>query len=99
MQHPQGQTAAARVDALEIGTGALALHAARSGAALTAVDVSWPAVVTAQRAYRVPEVTEPATCGTPGIATRSPGLAAVRTRSDLLDHAHERVEESPESLE
>ncbi|MBT2442101.1 methyltransferase [Streptomyces sp. ISL-36] len=35
---------------LEIGTGtgALALHAARSGAAVMAVDVSWPAVVTAR---------------------------------------------------
>ncbi|MCM1949119.1 methyltransferase [Streptomyces sp. G2] len=38
-------------DVLEIGTGtgALALHAARRGAAtVTAVDVSWPAVVTAR---------------------------------------------------
>ncbi|THA74154.1 methyltransferase domain-containing protein [Streptomyces sp. A0592] len=39
-----------RSNVLEIGTGtgALALHAARSGAAVTAVDVSWPAVVTAR---------------------------------------------------
>ncbi|MCB5164985.1 methyltransferase [Streptomyces bambusae] len=37
-------------DVLEIGTGtgALALEAARTGAAVTAVDVSWPAVVTAR---------------------------------------------------
>ncbi|MFE1270124.1 HemK2/MTQ2 family protein methyltransferase [Streptomyces sp. NPDC058757] len=37
-------------DVLEIGTGtgALALHAARRGAAVTAVDVSWPAVATAR---------------------------------------------------
>ncbi|MGW5851029.1 HemK2/MTQ2 family protein methyltransferase [Streptomyces sp. NPDC055254] len=37
-------------DALEIGTGtgALALHAAGRGARVTAVDVSWPAVVTAR---------------------------------------------------
>ncbi|MCB5180726.1 HemK2/MTQ2 family protein methyltransferase [Streptomyces antimicrobicus] len=35
---------------LEIGTGtgAVALHAARSGAAVTAVDVSWPAVASAR---------------------------------------------------
>ncbi|MFF9149087.1 HemK2/MTQ2 family protein methyltransferase [Streptomyces sp. NPDC014861] len=45
---------------LEIGTGtgALALHAARRGAAaVTAVDVSWPAVVTARmnaRLHRLP---------------------------------------------
>ncbi|WP_405942748.1 HemK2/MTQ2 family protein methyltransferase [Streptomyces sp. NBC_00207] len=39
-----------RTDALEIGTGtgALALHAAARGARVTAVDVSWPAVVTAR---------------------------------------------------
>ncbi|MEU9237599.1 HemK2/MTQ2 family protein methyltransferase [Streptomyces subrutilus] len=39
-----------RTDALEIGTGtgALALHAAGRGARVTAVDVSWPAVVTAR---------------------------------------------------
>ncbi|WP_395358387.1 HemK2/MTQ2 family protein methyltransferase [Streptomyces sp. YH02] len=39
-----------RTDVLEIGTGtgALALHAARRGAAVTAVDVSWPAVATAR---------------------------------------------------
>ncbi|WP_327418742.1 HemK2/MTQ2 family protein methyltransferase [Streptomyces sp. NBC_01233] len=39
-----------RSDALEIGTGtgALALHAAARGARVTAVDVSWPAVVTAR---------------------------------------------------
>ncbi|MFF7300537.1 HemK2/MTQ2 family protein methyltransferase [Streptomyces sp. NPDC008265] len=39
-----------RSNVLEIGTGtgALALHAARSGAVVTAVDVSWPAVVTAR---------------------------------------------------
>lgn len=39
-----------RTNVLEIGTGtgALALHAARRGAAVTAVDVSWPAVVTAR---------------------------------------------------
>ncbi|MEV0453284.1 HemK2/MTQ2 family protein methyltransferase [Streptomyces sp. NPDC050600] len=39
-----------RTHVLEIGTGtgALALHAARRGAAVTAVDVSWPAVVTAR---------------------------------------------------
>ncbi|MFD9304006.1 HemK2/MTQ2 family protein methyltransferase [Streptomyces sp. NPDC060048] len=39
-----------RTEVLEIGTGtgALALHAARRGAAVTAVDVSWPAVVTAR---------------------------------------------------
>ncbi|MEU6944731.1 HemK2/MTQ2 family protein methyltransferase [Streptomyces sp. NPDC046316] len=37
-------------DVLEIGTGtgALALHAARRRARVTAVDVSWPAVVTAR---------------------------------------------------
>ncbi len=37
-------------DVLEIGTGtgALALHAAGRGARVTAVDVSWPAVVTAR---------------------------------------------------
>ncbi|MFF9345010.1 MULTISPECIES: HemK2/MTQ2 family protein methyltransferase [unclassified Streptomyces] len=37
-------------DVLEIGTGtgALALRAARRGAAVTAVDVSWPAVATAR---------------------------------------------------
>ncbi|MGW7436937.1 HemK2/MTQ2 family protein methyltransferase [Streptomyces sp. NPDC054849] len=37
-------------EVLEIGTGtgALALHAARRGAGVTAVDVSWPAVVTAR---------------------------------------------------
>ncbi|MBT2546727.1 methyltransferase [Streptomyces sp. ISL-44] len=39
-----------RTDVLEIGTGtgALALHAAGRGARVTAVDVSWPAVVTAR---------------------------------------------------
>ncbi|MFE5796192.1 HemK2/MTQ2 family protein methyltransferase [Streptomyces sp. NPDC056503] len=39
-----------RTDVLEIGTGtgALALHAARRGARVTAVDVSWPAVATAR---------------------------------------------------
>lgn len=39
-----------RTDALEIGTGtgALALHAAGRRARVTAVDVSWPAVVTAR---------------------------------------------------
>ncbi|MFJ4776109.1 HemK2/MTQ2 family protein methyltransferase [Streptomyces sp. NPDC088762] len=39
-----------RTDALEIGTGtgALALHAASRGARVTAVDVSWRAVVTAR---------------------------------------------------
>ncbi|MFD9407099.1 HemK2/MTQ2 family protein methyltransferase [Streptomyces sp. NPDC059989] len=39
-----------RTDALEIGTGtgALALRAAGRGARVTAVDVSWPAVVTAR---------------------------------------------------
>ncbi|MGW5852155.1 HemK2/MTQ2 family protein methyltransferase [Streptomyces sp. NPDC055254] len=39
-----------RTDVLEIGTGtgALALHAARRGAAVTAVDVSWSAVATAR---------------------------------------------------
>ncbi|WP_329274212.1 HemK2/MTQ2 family protein methyltransferase [Streptomyces sp. NBC_00691] len=39
-----------RTSVLEIGTGtgALALHAARRGAAVTAVDVSWPAVATAR---------------------------------------------------
>ncbi|MFF9063921.1 HemK2/MTQ2 family protein methyltransferase [Streptomyces sp. NPDC014891] len=39
-----------RTDVLEIGTGtgALALNAARTGAAVTAVDVSWPAVATAR---------------------------------------------------
>lgn len=39
-----------RTDALEIGTGtgALALHAAGRGARVTAVDVSWPAVITAR---------------------------------------------------
>ncbi len=39
-----------RTDVLEIGTGtgALALHAAGRGAAVTAVDVSWPAVATAR---------------------------------------------------
>ncbi|MFD0265336.1 HemK2/MTQ2 family protein methyltransferase [Streptomyces sp. NPDC127106] len=39
-----------RTSVLEIGTGtgALALHAARRGAAVTAVDVSWPAVVSAR---------------------------------------------------
>lgn len=39
-----------RTDALEIGTGtgALALHAAGRGARVTAVDVSWRAVVTAR---------------------------------------------------
>lgn len=39
-----------RTDALEIGTGtgALALRAADRGARVTAVDVSWPAVVTAR---------------------------------------------------
>ncbi|MDX3540479.1 methyltransferase [Streptomyces sp. MB09-01] len=39
-----------RTDALEIGTGtgALALHAAARGARVTAVDVSWPAVITAR---------------------------------------------------
>ncbi|MFE9928414.1 HemK2/MTQ2 family protein methyltransferase [Streptomyces sp. NPDC005533] len=39
-----------RTDALEIGTGtgALALHAAGRGARVTAVDVSWPAVLTAR---------------------------------------------------
>ncbi|MFD3701084.1 HemK2/MTQ2 family protein methyltransferase [Streptomyces sp. NPDC058646] len=39
-----------RPDVLEIGTGtgALALHAASRGARVTAVDVSWPAVVTAR---------------------------------------------------
>lgn len=38
------------MDVLEIGTGtgALALHAARTGARVTAVDVSWRAVVTAR---------------------------------------------------
>ncbi|MGW0399843.1 HemK2/MTQ2 family protein methyltransferase [Streptomyces sp. NPDC003002] len=38
------------VDVLEIGTGtgALALHAALTGARVTAVDVSWPAVVSAR---------------------------------------------------
>ncbi|MEV6400395.1 HemK2/MTQ2 family protein methyltransferase [Streptomyces sp. NPDC051907] len=37
-------------DVLEIGTGtgALALHASRWGAVVTAVDVSWPAVLTAR---------------------------------------------------
>ncbi|MFF8414120.1 HemK2/MTQ2 family protein methyltransferase [Streptomyces omiyaensis] len=37
-------------EVLEIGTGtgALALHAARRGAAVTAVDVSWPAVAVAR---------------------------------------------------
>ncbi|MFF8809965.1 HemK2/MTQ2 family protein methyltransferase [Streptomyces omiyaensis] len=37
-------------EVLEIGTGtgALALHAARRGAAVTAVDVSWPAVAAAR---------------------------------------------------
>ncbi|MFD3540228.1 HemK2/MTQ2 family protein methyltransferase [Streptomyces sp. NPDC058662] len=48
-----------RTDVLEIGTGtgALALHAARRGAAVTAVDVSWSAVVTARMnalLHRVP---------------------------------------------
>ncbi|MET9886525.1 HemK2/MTQ2 family protein methyltransferase [Streptomyces sp. NPDC006430] len=39
-----------RTDLLEIGTGtgALALHAAGRGARVTAVDVSWPAVVAAR---------------------------------------------------
>ncbi|GAA3367716.1 methyltransferase [Streptomyces sannanensis] len=39
-----------QTDVLEIGTGtgALALHAAGRGARVTAVDVSWPAVVTAR---------------------------------------------------
>ncbi|MFF3619394.1 HemK2/MTQ2 family protein methyltransferase [Streptomyces sp. NPDC002467] len=39
-----------QTDVLEIGTGtgALALHAAGRGAHVTAVDVSWPAVVTAR---------------------------------------------------
>lgn len=39
-----------RRDVLEIGTGtgALALHAAGRGARVTAVDVAWPAVVTAR---------------------------------------------------
>ncbi|MGW3324831.1 HemK2/MTQ2 family protein methyltransferase [Streptomyces virginiae] len=39
-----------RTEVLEIGTGtgALALHAATRGARVTAVDVSWPAVVTAR---------------------------------------------------
>lgn len=39
-----------RTSVLEIGTGtgALALHAARRGATVTAVDVSWPAVVSAR---------------------------------------------------
>ncbi|MFF3089901.1 methyltransferase domain-containing protein [Streptomyces nojiriensis] len=39
-----------RTSVLEIGTGtgALALHAARRGAAVTAVDVSWPAVTSAR---------------------------------------------------
>ncbi|MFB7395202.1 HemK2/MTQ2 family protein methyltransferase [Streptomyces sp. NPDC056191] len=39
-----------RTEVLEIGTGtgALALHAARRGARVTAVDISWPAVVTAR---------------------------------------------------
>ncbi|MEV0987938.1 HemK2/MTQ2 family protein methyltransferase [Streptomyces sp. NPDC049949] len=39
-----------RTEALEIGTGtgALALHAAGRGARVTAVDVSWPAVLTAR---------------------------------------------------
>uniref|UniRef100_A0AAU2K263 Methyltransferase n=1 Tax=Streptomyces sp. NBC_00049 TaxID=2903617 RepID=A0AAU2K263_9ACTN len=38
------------IDALEIGTGtgALALHAAGRGARVTAVDISWPAVLTAR---------------------------------------------------
>ncbi|WP_328485348.1 HemK2/MTQ2 family protein methyltransferase [Streptomyces zaomyceticus] len=48
-----------RTDVLEIGTGtgALALHAARRGADVTAVDVSWPAVATARvnaLAHRLP---------------------------------------------
>ncbi|MFB7864363.1 HemK2/MTQ2 family protein methyltransferase [Streptomyces sp. NPDC056069] len=37
-----------RVLEIGTGTGALALHAARRGAAVTAVDVSWRAVVTAR---------------------------------------------------
>ncbi|MFD4914121.1 HemK2/MTQ2 family protein methyltransferase [Streptomyces virginiae] len=39
-----------RTEVLEIGTGtgALALHAAATGARVTAVDVSWPAVATAR---------------------------------------------------
>ncbi|WP_030299611.1 HemK2/MTQ2 family protein methyltransferase [Streptomyces katrae] len=39
-----------RKDVLEIGTGtgALALHAAATGARVTAVDVAWPAIVTAR---------------------------------------------------
>ncbi|MFE7584620.1 HemK2/MTQ2 family protein methyltransferase [Streptomyces gardneri] len=39
-----------RTDVLEIGTGTgvLALYAARRGASVTAVDVSWPAVATAR---------------------------------------------------
>ncbi|MFD8148428.1 HemK2/MTQ2 family protein methyltransferase [Streptomyces sp. NPDC059708] len=41
---------APRTELLEIGTGtgALALHAARRGARVTAVDVSWPAVASAR---------------------------------------------------
>ncbi|MFD3663740.1 HemK2/MTQ2 family protein methyltransferase [Streptomyces sp. NPDC058659] len=45
-----GEEVGPLTDALEIGTGtgALALHAARRGATVTAVDVSWPAVATAR---------------------------------------------------